>query len=298
MKLAHFSDIHLTQMPLRAGFDAKRLAALGSYYLLGRAARFRGAAERIAVLLSDIDAMQVTHALCTGDVTQVSGVREFEAVAKLFGTRLSQPDRFTCIPGNHDRYVASASGGFERHFAALCEGGHFPFEKQLAPGVRLIAIDAARPTGLFDASGLVGALQRNQLEAMLRRPSLATQFVIVALHYGLRTASGLRDTRDHRLLDDQELLALLDDPSLPVDLILHGHLHRAFIARSARRWILNAGSATDLGVDCGYYLVDVDPRSWEAQLSRRRWDAGTRRYVADEAFTSRLRTRDVAARHP
>jgi hypothetical protein len=49
--------------------------------------------------LADIDAVGVDHALCTGDVTQMSYAIEFERLSALYGPRLQQPERHTVIPG-------------------------------------------------------------------------------------------------------------------------------------------------------------------------------------------------------
>jgi len=106
----------------------------------------------------------VDHALCTGDLTQVSRADEFEGVARVFADRLQEPNRFTVIPGNHDRYIPSAAGLFERSFSSL--SGSFPFVKHVA-GVRIIGLDPCRPTSLVNASGLCGDAQRERLRALL-----------------------------------------------------------------------------------------------------------------------------------
>lgn len=210
MKLAHYSDIHVTHFPLSGKAALKRLAAIASYSLAGRGRHFEGSDQRIGKLLEDIDAQGVDHALCTGDLTGVSTEAEFERVAGLFGPRLQQPARHTVIPGNHDRYVAGAAGLFEQHFASLSEGGRFPFLKHLTDEVSLVAIDVARPTSLIDSSGLCGPRQREALLAMLTDASLKGRFVVMALHYGLLRAEGQRDSRPHGLRDDLEVMALID----------------------------------------------------------------------------------------
>ena len=195
MKLAHFSDIHVTHFPLSGKPALKRLAAVASYSLAGRGRHFQGSDRRIAKLLEDVDAQGVDHALCTGDLTGVSTEAEFSRVAELFGPRLSQPARYTVIPGNHDRYVRGAEGLFEQHFAAVSEGGRFPFVKHLTNEVSVVAIDVARPTSLIDSSGLCGPKQRAALLSILTDASLKGRFVVMALHYGLLRAEGQRDAR-------------------------------------------------------------------------------------------------------
>jgi 3',5'-cyclic AMP phosphodiesterase CpdA len=265
MRLAHFSDIHLTlspfAMPARE-LALKRAASAFSYYFSGRRWRFAHAKERIAALLADIDAQAPDHVLCTGDLTASSLEEELAGVAALFGQR--SPERFTVIPGNHDRYVRQAGGAFERYFGART----YPFMKKLG-GVALIGIDVTRPTGLTNSSGLCGEAQRAALREALA--GARGHFVILALHYGLLRQGGERDKRKHGLRDDLALLALIDDPTLPLDLVLHGHMHMPYAVRSARRQIICAGSATDLKQKCGYNIYEIDVASRRMRCERRRY---------------------------
>lgn len=280
MRLAHFSDLHLTLFPLSAGFALKRLAAVASYTLAGRGRHFAGSGLRIARLLEDVDEQAVDHGLCTGDLTGVSGAAEFAQVAGLFGPRLTQPQRFTVLPGNHDRYTEGARRQrlFERHFGALCGGAAFPLVKPLPGNVTLVAVDSARPTSLLDSSGRVGAAQRERLQAVLTDASLRDRFVVVALHYGLVRAKGHRDSRHHGLRDDLELMALLERRECAVDLVVHGHMHTAYAVRVGRRQVVNAGSATDLHAACGYNLFELDAANFRLRCRRRAWDTAAGRY--------------------
>lgn len=265
MRLAHFSDIHLSLPPLQTPpreLRLKRLANAASYYLNGRAWRFANGAERIAGLLADVDAQQPDHVLCTGDLTASSLEEELAGVAALFGQR--SPERFTVIPGNHDRYVHQADGAFERYFGTRT----YPFMKKLG-GVALLGIDVARPTWLLDSSGTCGAPQRAALREALT--SLRGEFVILALHYGLLRHNGERDKRRHGLKDDRELIALIDDPALPLDLVLHGHMHMPYTVRTQRRQVICVGSATDLKQKCGYNVYDIDTAAKTVRVERRRY---------------------------
>lgn len=280
MRLAHFSDVHITHFPLSGDFAVKRLAAVASYTLAGRGRHFAGSDARLAALLADLDTLGVDHAVCTGDLTGVSTQAEFGAVAELFGDRRQRPERFTCLPGNHDRYVNGAAGLFEEHFGTLCEGGDFPMVKTLPGQVTLIGLDVSRPTSLVDSSGRVGEAQRKRLFDIVSDASLASRFVVLALHYGLLRANGRRDSRHHGLRDDLELLALVDREDVFIDLVLHGHLHRPFVVQTRRRHIVNAGSATDLHVrQCGYHVYEIDPRTFTVTVSRREWSEAVGSYL-------------------
>ncbi|MEO1337338.1 MAG: metallophosphoesterase, partial [Myxococcota bacterium] len=168
MRLAHFSDIHVTLSPVKhGGLLSKRTAGALNYYVGGRRHHFANVEARIATLLADVDAQDVDHTVCTGDVTQMSYEEEFRRCAALFGERLDQPERFTVIPGNHDRYTSKASGLFEQFFGRLaCPDGRYPFRKDVG-SVSFIGLDLARPTALIDSSGLCGAAQLSALTRML-----------------------------------------------------------------------------------------------------------------------------------
>jgi 3',5'-cyclic AMP phosphodiesterase CpdA len=266
MRLAHFSDVHVTDSPLgwgRAALVPKRLAGALSYYAGGRRQRFKGAAERIRQMLLDIDSQRVDHALCSGDLTATSIAPEFAEAARLLAGR----EHTTIIPGNHDRYVADARRRFEEYFGER----QYPFMQSIGEQAVVVCLDTARPTSLTDSSGLCGEAQRDRLRAMLSAPVVAGKFVIVMLHYGVLRPDGSRDKPSHGLRDDREVLALLDDPALKIDLVLHGHMHKAYTVRSERRRIICAGSATDLHVACGYNVYDIDPEARQLIVERRKF---------------------------
>ncbi len=293
MKLAHYSDLHVSHFPLDATFALKRLAAVASYSLSGRGAHFHRSHRRIAALLDDVDAETVDHSLCTGDLTGVSGTAEFQVAADLFGERRNQPERYTCIPGNHDRYVTSAMGLFEHHFGRRCDGGQFPLMKKLSAHVTLVAIDVCRPTNLIHSTGRAGADQLKALGDMLTHASLSSQFVILALHYGLLRHDGRRDRPSHRLTDDRELQQLIDRSDVHLDIVVHGHLHRPYVVRTQRRVTICAGSATDLHTACGYNIYHIDAQNHRLRIERRNWSVVENRYFFDvtSSLNQTLQTR-------
>jgi len=281
MRLAHYSDVHVTHRALGGSASFKSLAATGAYALAGHRMHFGRSDERLSKLLEDVDALGVEHSVCTGDLTGVSSNAELTHAANVFGTRLRHPERYTVLPGNHDRYAREATGLFERHFSSLCEGGHFPFVKHLTGGVTLVCIDVSHPTSLLDSSGWCGPEQREALSSVLTDDSLKGRFVVLALHYALLRADGSRDAFHHRLRDDLELLELIDREDVTLELVLHGHLHHPFVVHSKRRTIINAGSVTDLRQGGGGYNVyEIDPAEGRVQLLRRTWNPEAGRYEA------------------
>ena len=277
MRLGHFSDVHVTRSPLSEGVGAlwgKRLAGSANYWLGGRRAHFAESQQRLGVLLADLDEQRVDHALCTGDLTQMSFEAEFAGCAQAFGARLEEPGRWTVLPGNHDRYTPDAAGRFERWFGGLsAPGGRFPWVRELGDGVVLVCIDVARPVTLLDSSGLCGPEQLAALQEILRTPA-RDAYVIVALHYGLLRHDGTRDRPHHGLRDHAELLRVFDAPESKVDLVVHGHLHAPFLLERSGYRIACAGSATDLAHGGSYQIIDVPADRSQARLERRRWQQG------------------------
>ena len=283
MRLAHFSDIHVTLSPARQGkLMGKRAAGALNYYVGGRKRHFADVEARIAELLEDIDRQNVDHAVCTGDITQMSYWEEFERCAALFGDRLHQPERYTVIPGNHDRYTpgAVAAGWYERFFDRVSGGrGEFPFRKDVQAR-SLVGLDVSRPTSFADSSGRCGEAQLKAVDEMLAELAAERRRAIVLLHYGFFRADGRPDRRGHALRDADALMAVLDKPEYTVDLVLHGHMHRYYDVRTARRAVICAGSATDLAHGGGYNVYELEDR--EVVVHRRKWDAAASAYVPAE----------------
>ena len=268
MRLAHFSDIHVTIRPTSIG--GKRLAGTLNYWFGGRRQHFTDVEHRIQRLLEDVDAQGVDHALCTGDVTQMSFVEEFARCAKLFGDRSG----YTVIPGNHDRYTEQAASEcwFERHFGDLAPP-EYPYAKPLADGVTAVLLDVARPCSLFESSGLCGDQQREAARELIRS---ADGFVVVALHYGFLRGNGRPDRASHGIVDYEPLLQMLQNEK--VDLVLHGHMHESYTVKADALTIVCAGSATDLYRRCGYNVYEIDPERKTFTTTRRTWNPAEDRY--------------------
>jgi len=251
-----------------------------NYFLGGRGRHFRGSADRIEALLQDVDAQKVDHVLCTGDLTQMSYEREFETCASLFGERLQHPERYTVLPGNHDRYTKNADQDrrFEKWFGQVCGQGEFPFIKPIGEGVSLVGLDPCRSTFLMDSSGVVGLEQIDQLKTVLTRLQQTSQFVVVALHYGVFRRSGDADKLHHGLRDYQALAEIVEAESSGVKMVVHGHLHAAYEVKKEHCTYICAGSATDLYGACGYNIYDIDPAKGVFTVERRIWNRDQKVY--------------------
>ena len=283
MRLAHFSDIHVTHAPFASGpgLRGKRWAGTANYYVGGRGRHFEGAEARIEALLADVDAMAPDHALCTGDLTQMAWPSELARAAELFGERLDHPERWTVIPGNHDRYTPEADRDrwFERYLGAAAPKS-YPFVKALDGGrVQLVLLDVTRATGMIDSSGLCGEEQLGALEGLLTQPPMRSAFVVLALHYGLRRSDGAPDRPRHGIEDAEALEQLLAREDVPVDLVLHGHMHRPYAVATAGPPSICVGSGTDLAHGGGWHLLELDPAARTIRLRRRVWSPAAAAYV-------------------
>ncbi|MGF1508838.1 MAG: metallophosphoesterase family protein [Myxococcota bacterium] len=282
VRLAHFSDVHVTASPTSEGwraFRGKRLAGTTNYFLGNRRKHFAQVTEQLPALLASAE--DADHVLCTGDLTQMSFESEFARCASLLGDRLQQSARFSFLPGNHDRYTRKSAEEqrFERWFGSLTTTD-WPWLRFLDGGVALVSIDVVRPRHLLDSSGLCGEAQRARLHRVLTRRELREQFVIVALHYGLLRADGRPDSISHRVRDYRAILDILDDPSCRVDLVVHGHIHDSFVLGCSGYSIACSGSATDLHHRPGYNVYEIDPATRRFQVERRSWSETERRYLA------------------
>lgn len=292
MRLVHFSDVHVTQPPLAeplALLHPKRALGFMNHYVARRGRHFAGSGARLGALLEDAERQAADHLLCTGDLTMLSYEREFAAAARCFGARLERPERYSVLPGNHDRYTQAAMDErrFERWFGRVSAPGDvYPFVKRLGPGVTMVAVDAARPTGL-GSSGRCGAGQLARLAEVLTDRALAQEFVVFALHYGIYRRTGGPDWPSHRLRDFRALVEVLDRDDVRVDLVVHGHLHRAFEVKTARRRVVCAGSATDLKVRAGYNVYELDLERRAFTTARRIWDEAAGGYAAERGHEAR-----------
>src|SRR5437764_5167139 len=92
IRLAHFSDIHVTAAPLgwrpRDWFN-KRLPGWINYRWLGRSRRFRAADEVVEALVADLRERRPDRTVFSGDATALGFEAEFARAAELL--RLDDP---------------------------------------------------------------------------------------------------------------------------------------------------------------------------------------------------------------
>ncbi|HEU5117451.1 MAG TPA: metallophosphoesterase, partial [Isosphaeraceae bacterium] len=106
MRIVHLSDVHIWSWswnPL--GLLNKRSLGLASL-LAGRARRFR--LERMEEVVERVRSREPDHLLITGDLTTTALEVEFREARRALEPLLSDRERVTILPGNHDRYTSGS----------------------------------------------------------------------------------------------------------------------------------------------------------------------------------------------
>ena len=288
MRLAHFTDIHITAHPFRISWrDLFSKRFLGWLNLtLGRSSAFSDAGTVVEALVKDLQALKPDHVVSTGDLTGLSLPSEFEAAGKALAPLL-ESGSMTFIPGNHDVYVPSAvkrklyEGAFGKWTRTALAAEEFPEELRASypyPLVELLGEDVAllslldvRPNALHDSSGLVGEHQVRMLGRLLEDPRIARRTKILALHSGVCLSDRRPDKRFHGLRDARSVLDVARKGG--ISLIIHGHIHRRFVIPADAEYpfaIANPGSLTSRRHDRTYHLFEV--KGGRVTLSARRYD--------------------------
>ncbi len=256
IRLAHFSDVHITVKPLgwsHIDWFNKRLTGLFNLRWLGRGRRFNMADIVLAELIAELRRQPPDRAIFSGDATALGFEAEFVHAAALM--RVGNPDALPglAVPGNHDYYTPTSarSGLFEKYFAPWqvgqrVDGAIYPFAQRVG-SAWLVAVNSC--TGnrwTWDAAGTVGPEQRGRLARLLDRLDSGPRILVT--HYPVCLESGEREKRSHCLRDLSEMLTVTARGG--ICLWLHGHRHSPYHlgrSRFAPFPVVCAGSATQNG---------------------------------------------------
>jgi 3',5'-cyclic AMP phosphodiesterase CpdA len=256
VRLAHFSDIHLSSTQMRwtaRDWFSKRLTSWLNHRL-GRGRRFARAEEIVARALEDWRQRGVEHLVFSGDATAMGFEAEIRQAAESLGVgRAAIPG--LAVPGNHDYCTrsAAAAGHFERWFAPWQQGRRigehtYPFAQPVGPAWLIGVNSATGNRWPWDATGAVGAEQLARLQQLLA--SLGSDAVkILVLHYPICLADGRPESRFHKLRDLDALLEVAHAGG--VDIWLHGHRHHPYALERPGRAafpVICAGAATQQGI--------------------------------------------------
>src|SRR5262249_36580920 len=154
VRLAHFSDIHVTAPDCawkRSDWFNKRMSAWLNLRVLGRGYRFRHTDRVLTALGEDLRQRGYDRLLFSGDATALGFEEEVARAARLLGVGRPDTPPGLAVPGNHDYMTrhALAGGQFERHFAPWQRGERvdastYPFAQRVGP-VWLIGVNSATP---------------------------------------------------------------------------------------------------------------------------------------------------------
>lgn len=294
LRLAHFSDVHVSAKPLgwrRADYFNKRLTGWANLRFLGRAKHFHDADKVLATLMSDVQREKPDCMVFSGDATGLGFENELAGVVRLMKVGDVRAALGIAVPGNHDYYTAeeAASGRFERHFDAWQQGERvddhrYPFAQSI-DGFWLVAVNSSTANqGMMDASGAVGPEQLARLEALLNRLSAKPRILVT--HYPVCLANGHREKRLHGLRDLPEVLDTIRGKG--ICLWLHGHRHRAYHLQNppgASFPVICSGSATQHG-RASYGLYDIEGSVLRGR--RRSYSDATHAFEEAERFELEL----------
>jgi 3',5'-cyclic AMP phosphodiesterase CpdA len=255
VRLAHFSDIHITAPTFRwqsGDYFTKRLPGWINYRWLGRRHRFRDADQVLRALVKDLHARTSDRVIFSGDATALGFEEELAEAAAILGSSPSLPG--LAVPGNHDYYTPAVaqSGIFERYFGSWQKGirltdAVYPFAQRVG-SVWLVAVNSATGNRWFwDASGGIDSQQLSRLAALLQ--SLEAGPRILVTHYPVCLADGRPERTNHGLRNLTDLVAVAEKGR--ICLWLHGHRHGFYCMPrppAASFPIICAGSATQHGL--------------------------------------------------
>jgi 3',5'-cyclic AMP phosphodiesterase CpdA len=254
IRLAHFSDIHLTARPLRLGaLDWFGKRATGWLNVrLGRGKHFLDASTVAAVMAAEIRAGGYDHVIFSGDATTLGLSLEFDEIRRVLCPDDGWPPAIA-VPGNHDYYVGQSVRRrvFETVFRGWQQGERidehiYPFAQKVGP-LWLIGVNSATPNlAVWDSRGRVGRGQRERLVALLKRLPPGPRIIVT--HYPLRLEDGRPETRWRRLRDARKVLDIAK--AADVRLWVHGHRHGNYFRESEPAVpfpLICAGSATQTG---------------------------------------------------
>jgi 3',5'-cyclic AMP phosphodiesterase CpdA len=181
LRIVHLSDIHIWRLWLNPGqLFSKR--ALGVVELLaGRARRFR--LERLAGVVERVQSLEPDHVLITGDLTTTALPSEFRGARQALAPLLTDPERATVLPGNHDRYSSGAvrSLRYEEFFGVFAPTPGFPWLRRLDEETAILGLDPTRSH--ITARGFLPPEQLERAKALVADPATRPRRLIVASHY-------------------------------------------------------------------------------------------------------------------
>lgn len=285
IKLAHFSDVHLTTPRLgwgRRDYFSKKLTGWFNVKMLGRGRRFRFSTPVVDALVVDLKARGYDRLVFSGDATKMAFETEMKYAAECLGVADPAMPPGVCVPGNHDYYIRHdfLAGRFEKHFAPWLAGTRvdrdiYPFAVPVGH-CWLVCVNSATPNfWAFDAGGRIGAEQLVRLRTLC--DSLPAGPRILVTHYPLMKANRELEIPTRRLRDHRDAKAVAAD--CDISLWLHGHIHKGYVLDPGPDLpfpVICAGSATqEHRWSYNEYVID----EWSLTSTTRTYDPATGRFA-------------------
>jgi 3',5'-cyclic AMP phosphodiesterase CpdA len=225
LRIVHISDIHIWRYVINP-YHLFSKRALGLMELLaGRARRFR--LERIEAVIERVKGLDPDHVLITGDLTTTALRSEFRAARLALDPLLSDPERVTILPGNHDRYSNRSVRNrlFEETFGEFAPEGPYPWLRYIDRQTAILGLDPTRAH--MTAKGYLPTHQLERAQSLLANPATRPPRLIVACHYPATAPQPYRFELDHkRLVNADAVCEWL--AGIGPHLYCCGHVHAAW----------------------------------------------------------------------
>jgi 3',5'-cyclic AMP phosphodiesterase CpdA len=258
--LAHLSDVHLAPLPTPALYQLLSKRALG--YVNWRRRRSRHRRDVLDRVVGDLLEKELNHIAVTGDLVNIALPEEFVA-ARLWLDSLGEPEAVTVVPGNHDAYVPFLRDRgiqqWQPYMLANEKGlpfanGYqhaFPFVRIFGE-IALICLSSARATMPAMASGRLGQRQMHRTSEILAQLGRQGYCRIVLIHHPPLPGMTPWQRALHDAAAFREILV-----EHGAELVLHGHNHRAMIARLAAK----SGTVAIVGAPSASFASDEPIKS-------------------------------------
>jgi 3',5'-cyclic AMP phosphodiesterase CpdA len=240
-----------------------------------------------------VRAARPDHVVVTGDLTHLGLPHEF-LQARHWLDALGPAAAISVVPGNHDVFPP---GGWERTLGQWApffasDPGHADGAPAAFPSVRVrgpaafVGLSTARRSAPLLAVGEVGPRQLDRLARILADARREGLFRVVLLHHPPLPGAA---ARRKRLLDAASLRRVLETEG--VELVLHGHTHRASIGRldtaTGTAPVVGVSSASATGPAPAHlaryhlYRLELGPDGCQIWLASRVVLPATSRFVPD-----------------
>lgn len=232
MKIAHFSDCHITGPFKLTNFHSiftKRLTGTFNVYTK-RSHILKDAEKKLYATLKHIIQKHPDMVLFSGDISSLSLKSEFLRAREIIYNTISHEKLFL-IPGNHDRYtfLTSKTDLFHRIFTSEYDYLSYPYPKIrfLNNGTLLLSLNTARFNPLFfDASGFVKKSEILHAQTIIDKTP-ENRGILLIMHHSIYKKNENVDTYYHRIRNYQEILRFIKKNNIKA--VLSGHIHKAYI---------------------------------------------------------------------